>query len=113
MMMEGFEMKKKHETPLHDVAWRLKRIAGELEKLASVLMWQEDSATDYVTLLEKIQKKFGDKRERFAQVISDNVHKHPKDIAELLKAEGILAQSMYWKDVSVLRWLGSIKGVWS
>jgi len=68
--------------------------------------WQQTATPkndEYENILSKVAAKFGDKREQFAMIVSENLTKHPKEIGDLLKEAGVLKKSTYWRDVKILK----------
>jgi hypothetical protein len=90
-------------TSVDRIVMQLQRIADALELISGTQGKPKQPQPEYADILAKVSARFGDKREPFAKLVHENASKHPKQISEILKSEGILAPSTYWRDVKVLR----------
>ncbi len=89
---------------LEKILVQLERIANALEASnASVNASADVARVSLKEILNLAPRALGDNRESFAKTIFDNMEKHPRAIAGILKEMGLLAKSTHWADVKALK----------
>jgi hypothetical protein len=61
-------------------------------------------------LRSKISSRQKLNRDAIADLIFENIDKHPREISVLLKSNGYIAKTTYWRDVGVLKFLANELG---
>jgi hypothetical protein len=92
------------------IAAQLARIADALERIAGTPAPTEKRLS-YSHILANVSMKFGSKRKQLANIVYGNRNKHPKEICEILKAEGLLSPSTNWRDVKALKLIERSQGL--